>query len=80
MDELTRTRCFADVLRRQLPPSFIVSDQEHYRKFCEYSAKVDLEIIHGDKMLIYVEENQNQEINLLVSEYKISACNIAWRH
>ena len=56
MDELTRTRCFADVLRRQLPPSFIVSDQEYYRKFCEYSAKVDLEVINGDKMLIYVKK------------------------
>lgn len=51
-----------------------MSDQELYRKFCEYSAKADLEIINGNKLLIYVDETE--EMRLFVGEYKLKTYNV----
>ena len=42
-DELSRTRKFADVLRKLLP-QMIVEDQHKQGSYCEFSAKVDLSI------------------------------------
>ena len=75
IDELTRTRTFATVLEHRLPKEYVVNQQKLYNRFSPYSTKADLEITtcneKGSIVLKKEDEDEDEEIALLIDEYKI---------